>query len=172
MSSTDGTTATIDNIVRVNDYCISSEISSETSPSIDRLGTSQPRSEGSAVVDGCEDSPGDAGKAAAGAALRSIFTEYNRLREIGRSPAWAELQKRLADSGSLLITTGMISLKDVVGTLQNIEEFRKSEGGNQTLPADFIAQWLSEPEPQAATVVHMKSIKEKKPKAKKKVAKG
>ena len=142
----------------------------EIAQTIDRLGTQEPRSERAAPGNGGEDSTGAAGKAEAGEALRSIFTEYNRLREIGRSPAWAELQKRLAESGSLLITTGMISLKDVVGTLQNIEEFRKSEGGNQTLPADFIAQWLSEPEPKATPVVHVKSIKEKKT-GKKKVAK-
>lgn len=70
----------------------------------------------------------------------------------------------------VLITNGMMSAKDWIGIARDIEEFRKSEGGNQTLPADFIAQWLSSPEPESAPVVHVKSIREKK-KRKKKMAK-
>jgi hypothetical protein len=67
----------------------------------------------------------------------------------------------------ILIAAGMMSAKDWIGIARDIEEFRKSEGGNQTLPADFIAQWLAEPEPEASPVIHVKSIQEKKIKAEK-----
>lgn len=50
----------------------------------------------------------------------------------------------------VLIGAGMMSPKDWVGLAIDIEDFRKQEQGTQVLPADFIAQWLAEPEKEVA----------------------
>jgi hypothetical protein len=38
----------------------------------------------------------------------------------------------------------MISSKDWVGMLIDIEQFRKAEGGTSESPGDALAKWLSE----------------------------
>ncbi len=64
----------------------------------------------------------------------------------------------MAESGHLLIGTGMISAKDWVGMMIDIEQFRKAEGGSEELPGDALAKWLSEPEkkPRVKTKVTAK----------------
>jgi hypothetical protein len=77
--------------------------------------------------------------------IRDIGVEFNKLRKRGRSAAWASLEEKVAEAGALLISTGMITSKDWVGMLIDIEQFRKSEGGSEELPGDALAKWLSEP---------------------------
>ena len=59
----------------------------------------------------------------------------------------------MATGGSILISTGMISSKDWVGMMIDIEQFRKAEGGSEELPGDALAKWLSEPEKKAKVKV-------------------
>jgi len=47
------------------------------------------------------------------------------------------------------VTTGMLTPKDWIGMMIDIEQFRKSEGGSEELPGDALAKWLSEPEKKA-----------------------
>jgi hypothetical protein len=82
--------------------------------------------------------------------IRSIGTEFSRLRKENRSGAWADLEDKIAKSGDVLIASGMISSKDWVGMLIDIEQFRKAEGGTAESPGDAIAKWLSEKEPKKA----------------------
>jgi hypothetical protein len=81
--------------------------------------------------------------------IRDIGSEFVKLRKRGRSAAWALLEDKVATGGSILISTGMISSKDWVGMMIDIEQFRKAEGGSEELPGDALAKWLSEPEKKA-----------------------
>ena len=81
--------------------------------------------------------------------IRDIGIEFNKLRKKGRSAAWADLEDKVAAAGADLIATGMITAKDWVGMMIDIEQFRKSEGGSEELPGDALAKWLSEPEKKA-----------------------
>jgi len=38
---------------------------------------------------------------------------------------------------------GLISLKDLTGTLIDVEQFRKQEQGTSIAPGDWLADWLS-----------------------------
>ena len=76
--------------------------------------------------------------------IRSIGTEFSRLRKQNRSGAWADLEDKIATSGDILISSGMIYSKDWVGMLIDIEQFRKAEGGTSESPGDALAKWLSE----------------------------
>ena len=76
--------------------------------------------------------------------IRSIGSEFSRLRKQNRSGAWADLEDKIATSGDILISSGMISSKDWVGMLIDIEQFRKAEGGTSESPGDALAKWLSE----------------------------
>jgi hypothetical protein len=78
--------------------------------------------------------------------IRDIGIEFNRLRKKGRSAAWADLEDKVAAAGADLIATQMITAKDWIGMMIDIEQFRKSEGGSEELPGDALAKWLSEPE--------------------------
>jgi len=78
--------------------------------------------------------------------IRDIGIEFNKLRKKGRSAAWADLEDKVAAAGADLIATGMISAKDWIGMMIDIEQFRKAEGGSEELPGDALAKWLSEPE--------------------------
>ena len=77
--------------------------------------------------------------------IRSIGAEFSRLRKIGRSGAWADLEDKVALSGHILVPN-IISAKDWIGMLVEIEGFRKSEGGSTESPGDALAKWLSEGE--------------------------
>lgn len=58
------------------------------------------------------------------------------------------MEEKVAEGGSLLIATGMITMKDWTGMLIDIEQFRKAEGGSEEMPGDALAKWLSEAEPK------------------------
>ncbi len=73
-----------------------------------------------------------------------IGQQFVKLREAGRSQAWADLERELMLNASLLIAEGMISAKEWISMAIEIESFRKSEAGTQQLPGDYLAQWLSE----------------------------
>lgn len=81
--------------------------------------------------------------------IREIGVEFVKLRRKGRSAAWADLENKVATSGYVLISTGMITSKDWVGMMIDIEQFRKAEGGTEELPGDALAKWLSESEEAA-----------------------
>lgn len=83
-------------------------------------------------------------RTAAAGLLNDIFSEFSRLRKLNRSGAWADLEEKVASGGPALISTGMISAKDLVGILIDIEQFRKAEGGSAEVPGDVLAKWLSE----------------------------
>ena len=53
-------------------------------------------------------------------------------------------------NSALFLEHGLISLKDLTGTLIDIEQFRKQEQGTQQHPNDFISDWLSEKPGDAA----------------------
>src|ERR1035441_469462 len=93
-----------------------------------------------------ESSGGDEARRRASELLRSIGTEFSRLRKVNRSGAWGDLEDKIAKSGDILVLSGMISSKDWVGMLIDIEQFRKAEGGTAESPGDALAKWLSEPE--------------------------
>jgi len=94
-----------------------------------------------------EKGSGDSKKRKAAASLiQSIGIEFSRLRKIGRSGAWADLEDKVAKSGHLLTDSGMMTVKDWTGILIDIEQFRKSEGGTSESPGDALARWLSEGE--------------------------
>jgi hypothetical protein len=81
---------------------------------------------------------------AARAVLDSIFKDFSTLRDGGRSPAWAELENRAADKATQLILAKLISPKDMIGLLIDIEQFRKEAGGTQRDPGDWLSEWLSD----------------------------
>jgi hypothetical protein len=87
-------------------------------------------------------------RAEAAGLLESIGTEFSRLRKIGRSGAWGDLEDKVAQSGHILIDSGMISFKDWTGVMIDIEQFRKAEGGTSEVPGDALARWLSEGDPE------------------------
>jgi hypothetical protein len=109
-----------------------------------------PPADGGAVAEGGDGSKKDEGQRDSQAVdkarelLRNIGTEFSRLRKQNRSGAWADLEDRIAASGDTLVMSGMISSKDWVGMLIDIEQFRKSEGGTAESPGDALAKWLSE----------------------------
>jgi len=108
-----------------------------------------PASDGAAVgSDSAKGAPdantgGDGARSRASDLIRSIGCEFSRLRKIGRSGAWADLEDKVALSGHILVPN-IISAKDWVGMLVEIEGFRKSEGGTAESPGDALAKWLSE----------------------------
>jgi hypothetical protein len=87
-------------------------------------------------------------RAEAAGLLESIGAEFSRLRKIGRSGAWGDLEDKVAKSGHILIDSGMISFKDWTGVMIDIEQFRKAEGGTSEVPGDALARWLSEGDPE------------------------
>ena len=100
-------------------------------------------------------------RTAAAGLIQSIGSEFSRLRKSGRSGAWADLEDKVAQNGHILVPSGMISAKDWVGMLIDIEQFRKSEGGNMELPGDALATWLSE------GMTHVAAVDEKPKKTRK-----
>jgi len=75
--------------------------------------------------------------------LQSIGTEFSRLRKTNRSGAWADLEDKIAKSGHVLVPDAL-SMKDWVGLMIDIEQFRKAESGSAEVPGDALAKWLSE----------------------------
>src|ERR1039458_6773888 len=67
---------------------------------------------------------GDEARTRASELIRSIGCEFSRLRKIGRSGAWADLEDKIALSGHILVPT-IISAKDWIGMLVEVEGFRK-----------------------------------------------
>lgn len=96
-------------------------------------------------------------KARAASIIESIGRDFVRLRQEGRSGAWAELEDRLMSNAHILIGSGMISVKDWVSTARDIEDFRKQETGTSLPPGDLLSQWLSvsEVELKEETVPHL-----------------
>ena len=110
------------------------------SPAVERPATS-----GSGAEDkGNAGSGENEERARASSLIRSIGSEFSRLRKQNRSGAWADLEDKIAKNGDILIASGMISSKDWVGMLIDIEQFRKAEGGTAESPGDALAKWLSE----------------------------
>jgi hypothetical protein len=109
-----------------------------------------PAPDGAAVSgDGDESKKGESGgtdeeRTRASELIRNIGTEFSRLRRQNRSGAWADLEDKIAKNGDILIASGMISSKDWVGMLIDIEQFRKAETGTAESPGDALAKWLSE----------------------------
>jgi hypothetical protein len=91
-----------------------------------------------------ESSSNNEARSRASELIRNIGTEFSRLRKQNRSGAWGDLEDKIATSGDILIASGMISSKDWVGMLIDIEQFRKVEGGTAESPGDALAKWLSE----------------------------
>lgn len=112
----------------------------EGSASVDRAADREPVPE----VVPVESSSKNEERSRASELIRSIGTEFSRLRKQNRSGAWADLEDKIAKSGDILIASGMISSKDWVGMLIDIEQFRKAEGGTAESPGDAIAKWLSD----------------------------
>lgn len=119
-----------------------------------RRGTLRPPSSIGGRVDSTgEEYPGakSAGPVAPGAReeaerlIGDIGIEFNRLRKRGRNAAWADLEDKVASGGAIMISTGMITAKDWVGMMIDIEQFRKSESGTEELPGDALSKWLLEP---------------------------
>ena len=81
------------------------------------------------------------------ALLHSIYADFSRNRNDGRSQAWAELENKIADAAPHLILARLISPKDLTALLIDIEQFRKQETGTQLPAGDWLAQWLSEKPP-------------------------
>lgn len=75
--------------------------------------------------------------------MKEIGEEFVKLRQAGRSGAWAVLEDRLMLSGHVLVSAGLMSPKDWIAMSTEIESFRKSESGSQQAPGDYLAQWLS-----------------------------
>jgi len=107
-----------------------------------------PASDGAAVgSDSAKGAPdantgGDEARSRASDLIRSIGCEFSRLRKIGRSGAWADLEDKVALSGHILVPN-IISAKDWVAMLCEIETFRKSEAGTAESPGDALAKWLT-----------------------------
>lgn len=104
-------------------------------------GTDKPDGE---KVKADESSSNNEARSRASELIRNIGSEFSRLRKQNRSGAWADLEDKIAESGDILISSGMISSKDWVGMLIDIEQFRKAEGGTAESPGDALAKWLSE----------------------------
>lgn len=76
--------------------------------------------------------------------VRSIGSEFSKLRKQGRSGAWADLEDKLMKNADVLIDSGMVSAKEVFSIALDIEAFRKTEGGTAESPGDAIMKWLAE----------------------------
>jgi len=118
--------------------------SAEGSPALDRTAVGDTDRQGAEAVGVGETKAGERAKEL----IRSIGSEFSRLRKQNRSGAWADLEDKIAKAGDILISSGMISSKDWVGMLIDIEQFRKSEGGTAESPGDALAKWLSEGQPK------------------------
>jgi len=75
--------------------------------------------------------------------LQDIGQQFVSLRHEGRSGAWASLEDKLALNAHVFISAGLMSPKDLIGMMTEIESFRKSEAGTQQAPGDFLAEWLN-----------------------------
>jgi len=75
--------------------------------------------------------------------IESIGRDFVKLREKGRSQAWAELEDRLMVNAHILIAAGMMSPKDWVALAIDIEQFRRQEQGSQVAAGDWLSNWLS-----------------------------
>lgn len=81
----------------------------------------------------------------AGRLIEHIGTEFDRLRKVGRSTAWASFRNLVAKNGSLLIMTGTVTFDQWVKTLKEIDgELAKGDGGSNESPGDVLATWLTE----------------------------
>lgn len=141
-----------------DDHAISARRSNSRTTSVpNRFPASLASAAGSSAADSRttpafgEEHPGAPGGGIAPSARREaerligdIGVEFNRLRKVGRAAAWADLEDRVASGGSLLISTGMITAKDWVGMMIDIEQFRKNESGTGELAGDALAKWLSD----------------------------
>jgi hypothetical protein len=125
-----------------------------------REGVGRNRKAGAGVVHSSPDSTGEAGEPAdartltgkpdaklirnAAAVLEEVFREFADLRKEGRNKAWTDLEDKVSRNASVLVASGLITAKDMVGMLIDIEQFRKADSGGGEMPGDQIASWLSE----------------------------
>lgn len=118
-------------------------------------GSTQDGYAGSVIDDpkGMEELDAEGDRAEAAALLRSIYADFSRNRNDGRSQAWAELENKIADAAPQLILYKLISPKDLTGLLIDIEQFRKQETGTQLPAGDWLAQWLTEKAVEPVAVV-------------------
>lgn len=122
---------------------------SEVAPPVERSGTGENGASGKSGEDSGKSKDAASERQRAERIIRDIGIAFNQLRKRGRSAAWASLEDKVSEAGHILIATGMITAKDWVGMMIDIEQFRKAEGGSEELPGDALAKWLSEPEKKA-----------------------
>jgi hypothetical protein len=75
--------------------------------------------------------------------LEEVFREFADLRREGRNKAWTDLEDKVSRNASVLVSSGLITAKDMVGMLIDIEQFRKADTAGGEMPGDQIAEWLS-----------------------------
>ena len=61
--------------------------------------------------------------------LRAIFDHYALAVESGDARKWRQLEQDIAKNAPLLVATGAISLKDLVGTMADCDERAKGTSG-------------------------------------------
>jgi len=104
----------------------------------------QPKSERESKTDSTQTAT-SAERERAGRLINDIGAEFDRLRKIGRSTAWASFRNMVAKNGSLLIMTGTVTFDQWVKTLKEIDgELAKGDGGSNESPGDVLAKWLTE----------------------------
>lgn len=75
--------------------------------------------------------------------LQDIFQKFSKTRATRKDKAYRELQQDLSDNASVLILSGQITMKEIVATITDLEEYLKGEDlpdGDD--PTTYLSKWL------------------------------
>lgn len=80
---------------------------------------------------------------AAAVSLQDIFQKFSKTRVTKKAQAYRELQTDLADNADVLILSGQITMKEIVATIQDLEQYLQGEElpeGDD--PITYLSKWL------------------------------
>lgn len=79
----------------------------------------------------------------AAVSLQEIFQRFSDTRRTKKAQAYRELQQDLADNADVLILSGQITMKEIVSTIQDLEQYLQGEElpeGDD--PTTYLSKWL------------------------------
>jgi hypothetical protein len=77
--------------------------------------------------------------------LRKLFSAFSSQRDERKGVAYRQLQRDLSAHADVLITSGQITLPQMIDTLQKLEEYLGSSGEHDDMGQDAatrVMQWL------------------------------
>lgn len=75
--------------------------------------------------------------------LQEIFRKFSKTRATRKDRAYRELQQDLSENASVLIMSGQITMKEIVATITELEEYLQGEElpeGDD--PITYLSKWL------------------------------